>query len=160
VSRVGNLVVTITYPGDAGVDQLVSWGEALERYDGSVAFIPGRGLEVTLWVEGGDLATAPAQAIALAAPVIGAEPVAIEVVTAEEHLRRADAPTLPRLVSAPEVADMLGGISRQRVHQLRSLADFPTPLFELRTGPLWDARAIEHFERGWRRKPGRPARAS
>jgi hypothetical protein len=154
------LVVTLTYPVQADADTLVAWGEELEERDASVANIPGRGVEVTVWVEGFDLIKAPAVAADIAGPVVEAEPAAVEVVSAAEHARRADAPTLPRLVSAPEVGELLGGISRQRVHQLRSSDAFPEPLVSLRTGPIWDARAIERFARDWARKPGRPSKAA
>lgn len=81
--------------------------------------------------------------------------------TWEEELVAADASTaqnLPHLVSAAEVGDQLG-ISRQRVHQLQSTAGFPEPLYRLRTGPVWDARAIEAFATRWDRRPGRRASA-
>lgn len=82
-------------------------------------------------------------------------PVAIEAVTAVEQERRAELPTLPELVGASEVGDMLG-VSRQRVHQLRNHTTFPAPLVEVAMGPLWDARAVEAFAREWSRRPGRP----
>ena len=59
--------------------------------------------------------------------------------------------------SAPGI---FGGISRQRVHQLRSHDAFSAPLVELSTGPIWGARAIEKFAQGWARKVGRPPKAS
>lgn len=65
-------------------------------------------------------------------------------------------PTVPELVSAVEAAEMLQ-VSRQRVHELASnRVDFPSPLYNLRTGPLWKRDAIEAFNRSWNRKPGRP----
>jgi hypothetical protein len=65
-------------------------------------------------------------------------------------------PSYPELVSSAEAADVLG-VSRQRVHQLyRERPDFPTPLYELRTGPLWVRGGIEAFADRWTRKPGRP----
>lgn len=67
-----------------------------------------------------------------------------------------DAPNYPDIVSAVEAADMLG-ITRQRVHQLwRDRKDFPEPLYELRTGPLWMRAGIKAFADRWERKPGRP----
>lgn len=82
-------------------------------------------------------------------------PLALEVLRFEEYERRALHPTLPVMVGASEVADMLD-VTRQRVHQLRSHPDFPAPLVEVAMGPLWDARAVEKFAREWERKPGRP----
>ena len=49
------------------------------------------------------------------------------------------------------------GITRQRVHQLwRDRKDFPEPVYELRTGPLWMRAGIKAFADRWERKPGRP----
>lgn len=150
------LVTTLTYDlPQPGPERLVEWGELLEQHDGSVAFIPGIGVQVTLWLDGYDVVKAPLAAADLVDMIVNASPIAVEVVSAAEHERRAEEPTLPRMVSAPEVAEMLG-VSRQRVYQLRDLAAFPAPLYELRTGPIWDARAIEHFGKSWERKPGRP----
>ena len=39
---------------------------------------------------------------------------------------------------AAEIADMLGGMSRQRVYQLSMEPDFPAPLGVLRGGRVWD----------------------
>ena len=82
-------------------------------------------------------------------------PVALEIVSEAEHRRRAEAFTTPDLMSAAEIADELG-ISRQRVHQLRSTAGFPAPLADLRGGAVWDAAAVRKFGQTWERKPGRP----
>lgn len=42
-----------------------------------------------------------------------------------------------RLVGAHEIRAMMGGVSRQRVYQLTSGADFPEPVAELRQGKVW-----------------------
>lgn len=86
-------------------------------------------------------------------PVVRAEAIRQDVLDAENSR-----PTLPELVSAPEAADILG-VSSQRVHELAaSKADFPEPMYELRTGKLWLRDAIEAFERRWERRPGRPSK--
>lgn len=83
--------------------------------------------------------------------------VAIEVLEWAEFERRLERSPYPELVSAPEIAEMLG-VSRQRVHQLLSdNRSFPKPMYRLGAGPLWLADAIRAFERRWTRKPGRPA---
>ncbi len=88
-------------------------------------------------------------------PVVRAEAIRQDVLEAENSR-----PTLPELVSAPEAADILG-VSPQRVHELAaSKADFPEPMYELRTGKLWLRDAIEAFGRRWERKPGRPSKAT
>lgn len=62
-------------------------------------------------------------------------------------------PSIP-VVSAGEVADLLG-VSRQRVYQLlEEHSDFPRPVSDSPRGALWDRREIEH----WARKPRRPGR--
>ncbi|MFA7267133.1 MAG: hypothetical protein WC054_12560 [Candidatus Nanopelagicales bacterium] len=87
---------------------------------------------------------------------ISVEPaIAVETLMFEEYERRANRPTLPVLVGAAEVGEMLG-VTRQRVHQLSRLRRFPAPLVRVRMGLLWDERAIARFEREWNRKPGRP----
>ncbi len=41
------------------------------------------------------------------------------------------------LVGAAEIAELLGGLSRQRVSQLTAAEDFPAPLQKLRMGAVW-----------------------
>lgn len=57
------------------------------------------------------------------------------------------------LIGTHEIADMLG-VSRQRVHQLAALPDFPKPV--RRTGPraptIWLRKDIER----WMKSTGRP----
>jgi hypothetical protein len=79
----------------------------------------------------------------------------MEVVRESEWQRRAEAPTMPELMSAAEIGDLLG-VARQRVHQLRASSAFPAPLAELRGGAVWDAAAVQKFAREWERRPGRP----
>lgn len=152
-------VVTLTYDLTANEDLMDAWAERLDEVDGSVAAVPGTGITVTLWEQCTDPIKASLIASDTAYEIVHATPVAVEVVTEDEHLRRADAPTLPEMVSGPEVAEMLH-VSRQRVVQLRSNQSFPAPLLELRTGPIWSRVAIEKFASEWERKPGRPKIAS
>src|SRR5687768_1829393 len=112
-------VVTLTYhlaPGEAVMN---AWTDLLEPREASVANVPWHGVTITVWV---DDAVDPIQAAVVALrsvhEVVPDAPVGVEVVTAFEHERRAEAPSLPALVSAPEAADILR-VSRQRLHQLR-----------------------------------------
>lgn len=153
---IGMWVITLTYDNldDVSPEQLIEISEGL---DVSVARIPGRGVDFVVYSDESD----PMYALELArkqlSSSIGHELISLEVVTEQEHERRAEAPTLPELVSAPEVGEMLGGVSRQRVYQLQKAnSSFPKPLFQLRTGPIWDASAVEKFASTWERKPGRP----
>ena len=80
----------------------------------------------------------------------------VEALTDEEADRRLAHPPIPELIGTPEAGEILG-VSRQRVHQLRQREDFPDPVVELGSGPLWTQMSIEAFEESWDRKPGRPA---
>lgn len=76
----------------------------------------------------------------VAEQVTGARPTGVEVISESELLRRAGEATMPELMSAAEIGQELG-VSRQRVHKLRSMSGFPAPLAELRGGAVWDAAA-------------------
>lgn len=88
-------------------------------------------------------------------PVVRLEAVRGDVLDAEHSL-----PNKPELVSGPEAAALLH-VTRQRLHQLhREHPDFPTPLYQLKVGPLWLRSSIEAFDRRWERKPGRPVKTA
>ncbi|WP_051030034.1 hypothetical protein [Nocardia takedensis] len=148
-------VVTLRYASD-GIDREVldSWEDELEDLDATAGRLPGTATTLTVYIDAVELVGALAEAGRLVRPITGLDPAGAEVVDERTYLDRADEPTLPRLVSAVEVGDMLA-ISRQRVHQLQSTVGFPEPLYRLRTGPVWDARAIEAFATRWDRRPGR-----
>jgi len=63
----------------------------------------------------------------------------------------------PDLVGTQEVRKILG-LSRQRLHELRSEGRFPQPVLDLASGPLWLRPAVEQFIESWDRRPGRPRR--
>jgi prophage regulatory protein len=46
-------------------------------------------------------------------------------------------------MGAHEIRVRLGGITRQRVYQITSRADFPRPLAELQAGKVWSASDVE-----------------
>lgn len=148
-------LVRFTFDVDGDADQLIEWDEQLADNDGTVSR-NDIGVDVSVYIDADDPIAAAAQARTIVGAVIMASPQAVEVITEDEQARRASAPTLPELVSGPEVGDILG-VTRQRVHQLRSTSAFPKPLFELRAGPIWDARAIRAFAKTWTRTGGRPA---
>lgn len=82
--------------------------------------------------------------------------VELRVLTLDQYEEKAMRPDFPPLASATDAAEILG-VSRQRVHQLAaSNGRFPAPVTRVGTGPLWTVSAIEHFDRIWDRKPGRP----
>jgi predicted DNA-binding transcriptional regulator AlpA len=84
----------------------------------------------------------------------------IHAIDWDSHERGLETSNFPDIVSAPEVAEILG-VSRQRVHQL--IGDhpaFPPPIVRVGSGPLWLRTTIEAFNQSWVRKPGRPRVAS
>lgn len=149
-------VVMFTFDVDPSMETTDSWENELVTVDGSVARIPGRGVDVTAYAPG-DLAMLDAAETTESevARVVHAAPIGMEIMREPEWQRRAEAPTMPELMSAAEIADELS-VSRQRVHQLRELTAFPAPLAELRGGAVWDAAAVRKFGQEWERKPGRP----
>lgn len=150
-------VLTLTFDGSSTPDVTDAWEAELAELDAAVAHIPARGIDVTVYGDGGlSMREVFDKVGSHVVQVVGLEPVGVEIVRESEYERRANAPTLPELVSASEIGDILG-VARQRVHQLRSTAAFPLPLAELRGGAVWDAAAVRKFARDWQRKPGRPA---
>jgi hypothetical protein len=149
-------VITFTFDADPPIETMDEWEDGLADLDGSVARIPGRGVDVTVYAPGAlEMPEAVNKVIGEVQHVLHmSAPVGLEIVTEAEWRHRAQA-TLPELMSAAEVADELG-VSRQRVHQLRGSAGFPAPLADLRGGAVWDAAAIRRFDKGWHRRPGRP----
>lgn len=150
-----NWVVTLTYALEPDTTTMDRWEDQLAALDASIARVPGRGIDLTIHADDTTLDQAVATARAGAAEVIDVDPVGVEIITEDEHLRRAEAFTAPELMSAAEIADALN-VSRQRVHQLRTAEHFPQPLADLRGGAVWDARAIRQFAAEWTRRPGRP----
>ncbi len=153
----GDWVITFTFDADPTTETMDEWQARLENFDGSVARIPGRGIDVTVYAPASlSIPDAIAKTLDEVTHVVQIDsPIGLEVVTELEHARRAEAPTMPELMSAAEIAEELG-IARQRVHQLRQNAAFPAPLAELRGGAVWDAAAVRKFAEEWERRPGRP----
>ncbi|CPX20493.1 Hypothetical protein ERS075604_04368 [Mycobacteroides abscessus] len=156
MTETSDWVLTFAFDRDLDERELDSLGVALEEHDGSVARIPDQGVSVTVWVGGElDMLDAVYKTQEMVAGMLGEQPVGMEILREREYAQRAEAPTMPELMSAAEIADDLG-VTRQRVHQLRELPAFPAPLAELRGGAVWDASAVRAFGRDWERKPGRP----
>jgi hypothetical protein len=150
-------VIRFTLGADLPMNTLDEWEQKLEGFDATVARIPGRGIDLTLFAPG-DLSMFDAinKIVSEVAHVVQMpEPVGLEVLTELEWERLANAPSMPELMSAAEIADELQ-VSRQRVHQLRKTPGFPSPLADLRGGAVWDAAAVRKFDREWKRVPGRP----
>ena len=151
----------VTHTFDSGrLEDLALEGlsTVLGHVDGSASGGNGERWYTTMHVQadGAVPAAARAEALLTSRGVEVERAIDVEVATFDEYERKAWEPTIPVLVGAAEVGELLG-VSRQRVHQLGMLDVFPRPLVRVRMGPLWDRRAIETFDRGWKRAPGRPA---
>lgn len=146
--------ITRTYELAPGQEDMYAWEDHLVTCDATVSQVPGGGVTVTVHVVAAS-ALAAMQETTVVDDVVGEQPVGVEVLTEAEHQRRAQRASLPELMSAADIAHELG-VSRQRVHQLRTTAQFPAPLAELRGGAVWDGAAIRAFAQTWARKPGRP----
>jgi hypothetical protein len=159
VAAIDDWVITFRFDTDPSMKAMDSWEDQLDAFEGSVARIPGRGVDITVYAPGGlEIGDAVDKMIGEVANVLqSATPIGLEVVREAEWKLRAEAPTMPELMSAAEIAEELG-VARQRVHQLRAHVSFPAPLAELRGGAVWDAAAVRKFAEGWERKPGRPPR--
>lgn len=148
--------ITLTFDIDPDMGTMDSWEDQLEDLDAFVSRVPGRGIQIIVHVPDHlSMADALNKVTDRVSAVVTAAPVGLEIVTQLEHDRRAEASTMPELISAAEIAGELG-ITRQRVHQLRETAAFPRPLANLRGGAVWDAAAVRKFAETWQRKPGRP----
>ena len=53
------------------------------------------------------------------------------------------------LLGTAEVAEVLG-VSKQRIHALRKMAEFPDPIKTLASTPLWSKADITAFLAKWR----------
>jgi hypothetical protein len=160
-------VVTMTRRGSPSEANLVDLeAEWQLHHEGSVAAIPRLNqFTVTAFVDAPEPEKAWGMVVQHAEDLVrnyisGDEGfVGVEVVEENEYDRRADEPSFPEIVSAPDVAEILG-VTRQRVHQLLgSSPTFPEPIMRLGSGPLWSADAIRRFDKQWQRKPGRPSKA-
>ena len=146
-------VVTLEYSTSADQETLDRWDDLLDAQEATVMPAADGGARVSVWTEGSsDPLDAALRARTLVATVIGGPPNRVSVMTAEDYEQQANAPTLPELVAGPEIGELLG-ITRQRVFQLQATDNFPAPLVRLRTGPVWDRRAIEAYAHATERRP-------
>ncbi|MGH3677186.1 MAG: hypothetical protein ACRDU5_15885 [Mycobacterium sp.] len=148
--------MTIAVPDDEVTPEtMIEWAELLQDFDASTARPRQGQVTLHLYLNAGDPLKATCVAYDAVVERLARTPVGIDTITEAEYYHRAEEPTMPELMSAAEIADELG-VSRQRVHKLRSMAAFPLPLAELRGGAVWDATAVRKFAKNWKRKPGRP----
>jgi hypothetical protein len=108
--------------------------------------------------DAGTLRQAIAAAVSAVETAVGQKVTGVEVLTTTEFDRRAEAPIIPPLVGGVEIAEILGGISRQRVAELTRRPDFPAPVVRTKAGPLRVRSAVEAWASRWERKLGRPSK--
>lgn len=147
-------VVALTFNCAPDMQALDAVEDTLAEFDALVSAIPPDRFQVVVHIEADGLIDAATIVSKQVSKAVAQAPDQIGIVSEGRYDDEAITATLPEVASAPEVAEMLG-VSRQRVHQLRANPDFPAPLYELRMGAVWDARAIRHFAHGWDRTPGR-----
>lgn len=134
--------------------------EAVAEVAGAAAGLAGsHRLDVMLSVEAGRLAEATDRAIDMTLDVLAGKVLAAEAMTEAEADRRLAEPAFPDLIGVTEAASLLG-ISRQRVHVLRERPEFPAPVAMLAAGPIWRKGDLSTFSDGWKRKAGRPRKAT
>lgn len=63
--------------------------------------------------------------------------------------------TFPELLGIREIAELLD-VTPQRASTLCRSKAFPSPVAELRAGPVWTAPSVRRFVEEWKRQPGRP----
>lgn len=128
--------------------------EAIAEIGGAASGkVGGKRITTFITVDAPDMPAATAAAIETIAERVPGKAESVEVMTTKEHDRRlAQKPR--QLGGLGEVAQLLG-VSRTRVSQLRDRKDFPRPLAEISSGPVWDLGDLSRFADGWQRKPGR-----
>jgi hypothetical protein len=53
------------------------------------------------------------------------------------------------ILGTSEVAEVLG-VSKQRIHSLRQMNEFPEPVVQLASTPLWDRKDVVSFLAIWK----------
>lgn len=53
------------------------------------------------------------------------------------------------ILGTSEVAEVLG-VSKQRIHSLRQTVEFPEPMLQLASTPLWDRKEVVAFLAIWK----------
>lgn len=165
MAAVWAVLVTVDTGIPLDENTLVALENAAEYRDASVANrADGPGYRVIVDVTADEPLAAAHEGVRFACDEVGAglraSVVDVRATTPEQLEVEAFTPDTPELVSAADVAEILG-VTRQRVHQLATAhSDFPAPYARLATGPIWTLPTIEHFRGNWDRRPGRRRMAS
>jgi predicted DNA-binding transcriptional regulator AlpA len=147
------------------IDLAGDLADRLAARSGSVAG-DERGWEARISVETGDGPDAAFEAVELGRNTILAAAVDVgipmwpviraEAVEEDTFHAQLEVSNFPDVLGTTEVAELLG-ITRQRLHQLRSAGRFPEPIRDLAATPLWIRATVDSFVAGWDRTPGRPS---
>lgn len=89
----------------------------LENWHAAVGHSPRGYVDVQMTFPAEDLARAASTALALAAPIVKAQPIRVEAMTEAEFDARLGEVPMPELVGVTDAAEILG-VSRQRVLQM------------------------------------------
>lgn len=99
--------------------------------------------------EAADAARRAAAAVGLP----GASIVAAEAVEEEALAASLAKPAFPSLLGVRELAQLLA-VSPQRASALARSAQFPEPVAQLASGPVWTETSVRLFVEEWQRRPG------
>lgn len=146
---IGDLVEVLIERGAAGGGDARGWDVRLsiETADEVWAASAAAGAGLQMVLEAADKVGLPLWPI-----------VRLEADAEAELDRQLAEPNFPAVAGTSEVTELLG-VSRQRLHELRTSGRFPEPMVELAAGPIWLRSTIESFLEQWERKPGRPAKS-
>ncbi len=161
-----NVTVLVAHNADPGdrrtrvMDQLL---QILDPYAPAVVR-DDHHLGARMWVNAPDALAAAAHAVAVwndaqrRVELGDTGPIQVSVVREEEFRRQVDAANFPALVGVSEIAELLG-VSRARASEMaRRATNFPRPVAQRASGPVWTKGSIRAFAEDWPRRPGRPRR--
>ncbi|MGH2372174.1 MAG: hypothetical protein ACREKA_05175 [Candidatus Methylomirabilales bacterium] len=83
----------------------------------------------------------------------------VEIQNLDELDRSLKESNLGDLMGVAELARILR-VSKQRASELARIPDFPKPIANLASGPVWKKTAIARHIGSWVRRPGRPKRTA
>lgn len=83
----------------------------------------------------------------------------VEATEVNELDRVLEESSYPGLLGVAELSELLD-VSKQRASELARMPHFPSPVAELKSGPVWDESMVQRFVRDWKRSPGRPKKVS
>jgi predicted DNA-binding transcriptional regulator AlpA len=155
-------VVTMTFATEVPVEekQLEALSDRFDELDWSVAADPDGTISATSYLDDDESLTSAVPVVievadrTMADVGLTAHMVNMQIMTEEYREELAQAPQLPELVAATDIAKLLG-VSRQRVNQLQhDHPDFPRPVVYTGGGSLWTKYAIDRFLATWNRRPG------